>query len=640
MASGRTAKWDPSWGEKWERVRFAVAGWIDHDETAIVVFTFLAVLAARFGPRLVRLSTTIAVGWLVMSIMVAFLLRDRTRRSSLLCVLIIGALPVLSVRALEGLAPTASGPFTGTVELVSDPVEQTGGGVTCVVRVMHKRLRLTSYGASSAAIRNGTAGATFLISGIVHEWSGEIPDWAVAKHLAGKLTVRRAEHLNDGSWPWRAARWVRRSMARSATALPASQRPLFGGFVYGDDRGQRAEVTDDFRASGLSHLLVVSGQNVAFVLASLAPLLQRLSPRARAVVAVMAILAFAVVTRFEPSVLRASMMATVAVTSRAFYRPQPPLRLVCVAVLVLLLVDPLLGWSVGFGLSIGATVGLALLSGPIERRLTKLRVPRFFRAPLAATLAAQAGTYPLLVGFGGVSPVSVPANLLALPAAEPLMIWGLIIGVPADLLGRRAATILHVPDRILIAWVAGVARIAATVVRSYPSPGWWPLAFLSALFAYHYARRRILRVVLLCVTCVALWWAPSADVQNQSLSRGRLSLFRVAGNVVLLAKPGADAQSALSDLRAFRVGSVNLLVLQRSTNAAWTSVGPVLARHDPKVIVHCGATTSVNGIDVVGLADGDVLRIEAIGRPWLRIQCERGRARIETEPPLVASRPE
>src|SRR4051794_37776574 len=136
--------------------------------------------------------------------------------------------------------------------------------------------------------------------------------------------------------------------------MPADRRALFTGFVLGDDRGQRPEVVEDFRASGLSHLLVVSGENVAFVLALAAPLLKRLRLGARWAVGLGVLATFGVLTRWEPSVLRAIAMATVTMTAMAIGRPASSGRVVAIAVTAVLLIDPLLVGSVGFLLSVGA----------------------------------------------------------------------------------------------------------------------------------------------------------------------------------------------------------------------------------------------------------------------------------------------
>ncbi len=117
----------------------------------------------------------------------------------------------------------------------------------------------------------------------------------------------------------------------------------------------------------------------------------------------------------------------------------------------MVLVDPLLVWSVGWWLSVGATAGIAVLATPLAPRLPG---PRPLAQAAAVTVAAQIGVAPITISaFGGVPVVSVPANLLAVPVAGPLMVWGLPAGVLAGLV-PAAAPVLHVPTRLGVRWIA------------------------------------------------------------------------------------------------------------------------------------------------------------------------------------------
>src|SRR5205823_14924914 len=107
----------------------------------------------------------------------------------------------------------------------------------------------------------------------------------------------------------------------------------------------------------------------------------------------------------------------------------------------------------------GASAGIAVLAPPLADLLPG---PRVLAGPLAVTMAAQLGVAPVLVPvFGGVPVASLPANLLALPAAGPVMMWGLAAGLPAGLAGGAAARLVDVPTRLLIGWIAAVARWCA-----------------------------------------------------------------------------------------------------------------------------------------------------------------------------------
>ena len=283
------------------------------------------------------------------------------------------------------------------------------------------------------------------------------------RHAAARLDARDlVAASSSGSVLDTVANAIRGAVLRGADVLPATERALVAGFLVGDTRDLPDEVLDRFRDGGLSHLLAVSGANLAFVLALVGPLLRRMrrTPRFAATITVLAV--FGAMTRWEPSVLRAGAMVSVAVLASHVGRPARGVRVLALAVSGLLLVDPFLLHSVGFALSTGATLGITLLAGPCARRL---RGPTWLRESLGTTLAAQVGVLPVLVPvFGSLPLVSVPANLLAVPLAAPLTIWGLVAGACAGLLAAPApglARALQMPTLLLADAVLGIAAAAA-----------------------------------------------------------------------------------------------------------------------------------------------------------------------------------
>ena len=177
--------------------------------------------------------------------------------------------------------------------------------------------------------------------------------------------------------------------------------------VIGDDRGQTAVVADDFRAAGLGHLLVVSGQNVAFVLAVVAPFAGRFRPAFRALWLFATLLLFAVITRFEPSVLRAVAMAGAGIGASVMGTPIDGKRALSWAVAGLLLIDPFLVHLVAFQLSVAATAGIVWWSGPLAERFVG---PGWLRVPMATTAAAQLAVSPVLLGLFGPLPLGVASG--------------------------------------------------------------------------------------------------------------------------------------------------------------------------------------------------------------------------------------
>jgi competence protein ComEC len=264
--------------------------------------------------------------------------------------------------------------------------------------------------------------------------------------------------------PFIVANALRTVVLRGCQALDPVDRALLGGFLLGDVRGVPQAVTDDFRGSGLTHLLAVSGENVAFVLALVGPLMRRFSLRGRLVSGLTVLIVFGCATRFEPSVLRAEVMAAFAMAASFTGRPVPAGRLLCGAVVVLLVADPFLLHSLGFQLSVAATGAIVGFASKLAPRLPG---PRWLREPLAVSFAAQIGVTPVLLAARGSVPLVSPlANLVAVPLAEPLTVVGFVVATAAGLVGEHAARLTafgFVPLGAMLGWVRLVAHAGAAV---------------------------------------------------------------------------------------------------------------------------------------------------------------------------------
>jgi len=327
----------------------------------------------------------------------------------------------LADRARAGLEPVVPGPVAAWVTLAGDP-QPIAGGVRVDVRLDGRRLEATAYGRAAGELVDRLTGERVRVVGEQRPPPDDSP-WLRARRVVGRLTVDDVVAHAEAATVPRLANGVRRTLEEGVADLPVGHRSLLLGVVLGDDRQQPPELADDFRAAGLTHLTAVSGANVAFVLALAGPALRRCRWRSRLPLTLSVIVGFALLTRFEPSVVRASAMAGLVTLAAALGREASGLRILALAVTGLVLVDPLLVSSVGFGLSVAASAGILLLAGPIERRLPG---PRPFAAAVAVTLAAQVGVAPLLLAvFDSIPVASLPANVFAGFAAGALMSWGL-----------------------------------------------------------------------------------------------------------------------------------------------------------------------------------------------------------------------
>lgn len=390
--------------------------------------------------------------WLALGAALVALL---ARRTSL--VVLAGALLASSLAAASwsGLVPPLPGAVAGRAVLAGDP-EDAWGAVRVDLRLGDRRVEAWARGPAATALRSRLSGDVVRVRGRLRAPPPAARMRLAVRHVAARMEVEHVEAWAPGSLATRAANVVRRTLATGARTLDVDDRSLLLGVVLGDDREQPPALEDAFRGAGLSHLLAVSGQNVAFVLALAGPALRRMGLRGRWVATLALLGFFGLLTRWEPSVLRAGAMAALACTAATMGRPAARVRLLALAVTGVVLVDPVLVRSVGFQLSVGATLGIALLAGPVGARL---RGPRWLAEPLAVTVAAQVGVAPVALPlFGGIPLASLPANLLAVPAAAPLTAWGLTGGVLAGAAGPPFDRWLHLPTSLLAGWLGAVAR--------------------------------------------------------------------------------------------------------------------------------------------------------------------------------------
>lgn len=407
------------------------------------------------------------------------------------------AVSVLSFHAREGLQPIPIREWSGPVELVADPQDLPGRVVVDIASDVG-RLQMVVPRSLSSSIRSAPAGRRFFVHGNLREVTN--PERVAYRHVRMALTVSELSALGHSAL-WRLpVDLVRGVILRGAQALPLEQQPIYSGFVIGDDRGSDEEIVAAFEESGLTHLLVVSGENVVFIIAVLTPLVSRLRRRQRIVAFTAVLVLFAAVTRFEPSVLRATTMAVVAVVGAGSGRPLDAQRRLAVAVSLLIVIDPLLVESLGFRLSVAATLGISFLAVPIAKRLVG---PTWFRQVLSVTIAAQLAVAPLIIPIFGPLPLaSLPANVLAEPVAGFVMMWGSSVGLIAGAIGGAPAVVLQTPVRLGVWWIMSVADWCAGL----PLP-----------------RLTLLTILIIFCVAISFVWMKSFWIRQRSTRMGRPS---------------------------------------------------------------------------------------------------------------------
>lgn len=478
-------------------------------------------------------------------------------------------------------APVVEEPYAGVALLRTDP-RPVSGGVRMRLEVDGRIYDARAWGAPAGWLRSRLMGEHVVVDASLRPLV-DPPLWLRAQGVAGRATIKSVAGFTEGRTHTRVANSVRRTIEAGAASLSREQRALFTGLVYGDDRRQSPLTADNFAGAGLTHLLAVSGQNVAFLLAIAGPALRKLGHRHRLVSVGLILLVFATMTRFEASVLRASTMAAIAATGALIGTAVPAQRVLTLTVIALLAVDPLLVHSVAFQLSLAASAGILFWSARVARALPG---PRPVVEALAVTATAQFAVAPILLWrFGPLPVASLPANVLAGPAAGPVMMWGMTAGWVAGLVPAGVAKLMHLPTRLLVGWIDMVALRCASLPLG--ELGAWSLAacgiaaWLGLRSSREWARRICLTmvIVLLVVPAVGGWLQPDRSEQLTDA----VVLRDSTATVVVLTDAGRP-EDVLASMRRSRVGAIDLLVAASSSFAMADLIAWIEARHDVAVL--------------------------------------------------------
>jgi competence protein ComEC len=289
----------------------------------------------------------------------------------------------------------------------------------------------------------------------------------------GTLRARRMELVAAGAGPLAQVERLRRAVdAHLARGMPEPEAGLAAGILVGLRERVARDVADDFTTTGLSHVVAISGWNIALVAGVAGSLLAAagLGRRSRSWIIVLAILAYTLVAGAGASVVRAAAMGGIAIVLRERGRPADAVAALGVACWGLVLLDPAMAADIGFQLSVAATGGLLAFAEPLTTRLERVlgcRAPRWLTETLGVSLAAQAATLPLiLLHFGRLSLVSPVANLLVAPVVAPAMLGaltGTILGLLADPLPDLLAAVPALASWLPLTVMVRVADVFAAL---------------------------------------------------------------------------------------------------------------------------------------------------------------------------------
>ncbi|MFZ1411933.1 MAG: ComEC/Rec2 family competence protein, partial [Micropruina sp.] len=373
---------------------------------------------------------------------------------------------------------------------------------------------------------------------------------------------------------------VRQGLRDAVAGLEPDPRGLVPALVVGDTTAMPADLVEQFRTTGLTHLTAVSGANLTLLLASLSLGARWIGLRGwwlRGCL-VLGVLGFVALCRAEPSVVRAAAMgmAGLAALGMGKRAVSQGIRLLCVAVIGVLLIDPWMARSLGFTLSVLASAGIIWWARPWTDALATW-LPRPLAEACCVPLAAQLATQPVVTAISGqISVVGLVANVVAGPLVGPATVLGF---------GAAAVSVLWLPPASLLGWLAGwcaqalcwIARLGALVPGAATS---WPTTPAA--------------VVLVSIACLA-----AASLVPRLLAIRWLCVLLATGLIVILVRPPGPPGWPPPEWQvvACDVGQGDAIVLRAGPQeAVLVDVGP-----DPDGVARCLAGLGIRRVPLVVL---------------------------------------
>ena len=367
---------------------------------------------------------------------------------------------------------------------------------------------------------------------------------------------------------------IRRGLTEKIEQLfPDDTAPFAKALFLGDRSDIDYKTNAAFKVSGISHIIAVSGLHISILFAVIFVIAGR-KPLITALIGIPILILFAAVTGFTPSVTRACVMQILIILSELVLREYDPPTSLSVAVLVMLLCNPIAVTSVSLQLSVGCMIGIFLFSERMHRwvcawscwsgwhgKNVRVRFRNWIASSISITLAAMIVTMPLVAYyFGCVSLVGIVTNLLTLWAV-PWIFCGIMLVCLVGFIWSQGAALIAWTVSWLVRYVLGVVQIlssiplAAIYLKSAFVVGWLILCYV-LIFGFLLWKKRkpfILAgslVVSLMISLVLSWIVPltaQSQVTVLDVGQGQSIILQSGGKTFLVDCGGDDPKEAADE---------------------------------------------------------------------------------------------
>jgi len=251
-------------------------------------------------------------------------------------------------------------------------------------------------------------------------------------------------------------------------SLPRQQAALLNGMLIGEKKELGEKVEEVFSDAGLTHIMAVSGANIAFIILPFAFVFKKIGvrqPVANSIIILILIL-FVFVTGFSASVVRAVIMAIILLMGGILKRESDIVTSMAFAALILAAYNPLLIFDVGFQLSFAATISLVLIYKKLKERIKLKHIPEIVTDTLLLSLSAQIGVLPITAFyFNKISLISIFSNILVAPTLQIITILGSVMAVVGQFSIKLSGMIGYI-NTVFLSFILFVSKISAQIPYS------------------------------------------------------------------------------------------------------------------------------------------------------------------------------
>lgn len=245
--------------------------------------------------------------------------------------------------------------------------------------------------------------------------------------------------------------------------LPEETGALLIGVLLGNKQGISEEIIENFKTSNLSHMLAVSGAHTSYIILGIGYILSKLPKKYAGIITILVLGIFLFITNFTPSVIRACIMAGLAIGAKLLYRKSDTINNIAISAIIILMANPFSILDIGFQLSYLGTLGIVIFNKDIEKILSKINLKNKIMQLLIVTFSAQILIMPIMAyRFNTVSLTFFISNLFAGPILGVIIILGFIT-IFVSLISFELAKLLSVVLNVFLELLILIAKFVSNI---------------------------------------------------------------------------------------------------------------------------------------------------------------------------------